>query len=84
MDMDDAPAADDEPPEETAPDPSLLATQQKMAEKLTEETTKMTIAYFLFSLVWSVGATLDSPSKLKFDEFLRTQCMTEGEHRGNK
>ena len=36
------------------------------------------IAYFLFSTVWSVGATLDGPSRIKFDEFFRTLCEMEG------
>lgn len=78
INMDDT--VEDEEPEEAETDPLLLATQQKLAEKLVEEQTKMLIAYFLFSIVWSVAATLDSPSKLKFDEFLRLQCASEGEH----
>ncbi len=30
---------------------------------------------FLFSLVWSVGATGDGDSRVKFDTFLRSLCM---------
>ena len=43
-------------------------------QKLTEERTSMIVAHFLFSLVWSVGGTLDAPSRLKFDEFFRSLC----------
>ena len=82
IDMDEA-VGDDEPAE-VETDPLLLATQQKLAEKLVEEQTKMVIAYFLFSLVWTVGATLDAASKLKFDEFFRMQCASEGDHHGKQ
>ena len=34
----------------------------------------MLVAHFLFSLVWSVGGTLDGQSRIKFDEFFRSLC----------
>ena len=47
-------------------------------QKLLEERSNMIIAHFLFSLVWSVGGTLDGPSRLKFDEFFRALCEESG------
>ncbi|ESO88893.1 hypothetical protein LOTGIDRAFT_125424 [Lottia gigantea] len=49
-----------------------------MDQKLNEERSNMIIAYFFFSTVWSVGATLDTTSRLKFDEFFKTLCEMEG------
>ncbi|XP_055958183.1 dynein axonemal heavy chain 3 [Patella vulgata] len=49
-----------------------------MDQKLNEERTNMIIAYYFFSIVWSVGATLDTTSRLKFDEFFRGLCEMEG------
>jgi len=43
-----------------------------------DERTNMVIAQFIFSLVWSVGATLAGPSRIKFDEFFRNLCEMEG------
>lgn len=37
----------------------------------------MLICYFLFAIVWSVGATLDENSRIKFDEFFRSLCEME-------
>ena len=45
-----------------------------VAEKLAEETNNMITAYFLFSLVWSFGATIEGSSRIKFDEFFRSLC----------
>ncbi|KAH9505438.1 Dynein heavy chain 3, axonemal, partial [Bulinus truncatus] len=47
-------------------------------KKLEEERTNMLVAYFLFSVVWSVGSTLDNDSRIKFDEFFRELCDMEG------
>ena len=33
--------------------------------------------WFLFSLVWSIGATCDGDSRKKFDQFLREKIKTE-------
>lgn len=46
-------------------------------QKIIEEKTNMLICYFLFSIVWSVGATLDENSRIKFDEFFRSLCEME-------
>ncbi|XP_053376707.1 dynein axonemal heavy chain 3-like [Mercenaria mercenaria] len=46
-------------------------------QKIIEEKTNMIICYFLFSMVWSVGATLDENSRIKFDEFFRSLCEME-------
>lgn len=47
-------------------------------QKIREEKNNMMIAHFMFSLVWSVAAVLDGPSRLKFDEFFRGLCEMEG------
>lgn len=47
-------------------------------QKLNEERTNTIVAYFFFSVVWSVGATLDANSRVKFDEFFRALCDMEG------
>ena len=52
--------------EEEAPQITLSA------QKIIEERSSMLICHFLFSVVWSVGATLDGPSRLKFDEYFRS------------
>lgn len=62
--------------EETEEEKPVSLTDQK----LIEERTNMLIAHFLFSLVWSVGGTLDGPSRLKFDEFFRSLCEGEGQN----
>ena len=41
---------------------------------------KHAVSPLLFSVVWSVGGTLDGPSRLKFDEFFRGVCDGEGSH----
>ena len=46
--------------------------------QIQEEQTNMLIAHFFFAIVWSVGATLDTSSRLKFDEFFRGLCDMEG------
>ena len=56
-------------------EPPSLGMSEK---KLDEERTNMTVAYFFFSMVWSVGATLDASSRLKFDEFFRALCDMDG------
>ncbi|XP_059151038.1 dynein axonemal heavy chain 3-like [Physella acuta] len=47
-------------------------------KKLEEERTNMTVAYFMFSVVWAVGATLDNNSRIMFDQFFRELCDMEG------
>ena len=46
-------------------------------QKIVEERTNMMISYFFFSMVWSVGGSLDANSRIKFDEFFRSLCDTE-------
>ena len=38
---------------------------------------KLIEPFFLFSLVWSIGATCDGPSRQKFSVYLREKCKTE-------
>ena len=59
-----------EEPDEEEEDKTVSLSDQK----LIEERTSMLIAHFLFSIVWSIGGTLDGPSRLKFDEFFRSLC----------
>lgn len=62
----------DEEGEEAKEKPTSLNDQ-----KIIEERTNMIICYFLFCIVWSVGATLDENSRIKFDEFFRSLCEME-------
>ena len=66
---------DVEPIEEDTENAQPLSMSQ---QKLTEERTSMLVAHFLFSIVWSVGAVLDGPSRLKFDDFFKGLCEMEG------
>ncbi|XP_033114673.1 dynein heavy chain 3, axonemal-like isoform X5 [Anneissia japonica] len=43
-------------------------------QKLNEERTNMVVCYFLFSLVWSVGAVVDGSSRDNFSEFFKQLC----------
>ncbi|KAJ8047551.1 Dynein heavy chain 3, axonemal [Holothuria leucospilota] len=43
-------------------------------QKIQEERTNMLIANFLFSLVWSVGATVDGDFRDNFSEFFKQLC----------
>lgn len=62
----------------TAAEPGLgRPSVASFEQKLTDEMSSMTVAYFLFSLVWSVGGTLDEQSRIKFDEFFRALCDME-------
>lgn len=69
-------------PEETPELPEEQVAEEKKTslsdQKLQEERTNMIIAHFLFSLVWSIGGTLDGPSRLKFDDFFRALCEEGG------
>jgi len=49
-------------------------------QKVNEDITNMTVAFFLFSIVWSLAATLDKQSRLKFDEFFRGIIETESQN----
>ena len=62
---------------EDAPDPTMKA-PSKSDKAVMEEQTNMLIAHFFFTIVWSVGATLDASSRLKFDEFFKALCEMEG------
>ncbi|XP_052779096.1 dynein axonemal heavy chain 3-like isoform X2 [Mya arenaria] len=57
--------------EDTSKAPSLSE------QKIIEEKTNMIISYFLFCIVWSVGATLDENSRIKFDAYFRSLCEME-------
>ncbi len=54
------------------------------AFQITEERSNMMVTHFFFSLVWTVGATLDSASRLKFDEYFRALCDGEGSYAKQK
>ena len=72
---------EEEPLEDGQPDLQASADPQKlsvMEQKILEERSNMMVAHFLFSLVWSVGAVLDGQSRIKFDEFFRDLCDSEG------
>ncbi len=69
-----------EPPAPTQDDTEGDVKLSLTDQKLQEERSNMAVAHFLFSVVWSIGATLDGPSRLKFDEFFRTLC--EMDHSG--
>ncbi|KAK3779689.1 hypothetical protein RRG08_013644 [Elysia crispata] len=64
----------DDAPDGGMDEPPSMGMSEK---KLDEERTNMSVAYFFFSIVWSVGATLDASSRLKFDEFFRSLCEME-------
>lgn len=49
-------------------------------QKLNEEISNMSVSFFLFSVVWSLGGTLDKASRLKFDEFFRGVTETESQN----
>lgn len=59
------------------PDAARLALTE---QKINEEIANMSVAFFLFSVVWSLGATLDKQSRLKFDEFFRGIIETESQN----
>ncbi|XP_041348477.1 dynein heavy chain 3, axonemal-like isoform X2 [Gigantopelta aegis] len=73
----DQPQQQDEEKKDTAED-VILQSLDTMTQKIIEEQTNMLISYFFFSVVWSVGATLDTNSRIKFDEFFKTLCEMEG------
>ena len=56
----------------------ILHSDQVTRFFFTDERTNCVIAHFLFTMVWSVGATLDGQSRIKFDEFFRNLCEMEG------
>ncbi|XP_071486244.1 dynein axonemal heavy chain 3-like [Diadema antillarum] len=58
---------EDEEDEET--DDTSLSDQ-----KVLEERTNMMLCYFLFSLVWSVGVSVDGASRDNFSEFFKQLC----------
>ena len=56
----------------------MAKAMSKSDKAMIEEQTNMIIAHFFFAIVWSVGATLDGRSRLKFDEFFKSLCDMEG------
>ena len=58
VDRDDSSSEDDEEDGETG-------NQSLTEQKVQEERTNMLVSHFLFSLVWSVGATVDYSSREK-------------------
>ena len=76
-DDDDFLEEEEEELDESAPDPMAKA-MSKSDKAVVEDQTNMIIAHFFFAIVWSVGATLDGSSRLKFDEFFKSLCDMEG------
>lgn len=78
--MDDVPPeADEEAEGQEDEEPEPVEVKLSVSEqKIVEERSNMLVAHFLFSLVWSVGGVLDGPSRLKFDDFFRTLCDSDG------
>ncbi|XP_033642613.1 dynein heavy chain 3, axonemal-like [Asterias rubens] len=72
---DDSSSEDDEEDGETG-------NQSLTEQKVQEERTNMLVSHFLFSLVWSVGATVDYSSRENFSEFFKQLCDmdTTGKH----
>ena len=62
---------DEENADEESQQPPQASEEER---KIIEEKTSMVVSYFFFSIVWSIGATLDLNSRLKFDEFFRSLC----------
>lgn len=62
---------DEENEDEESQQPPQASEEER---KIIEEKTSMVVSYFFFSIVWSIGATLDLNSRLKFDEFFRSLC----------
>ncbi|XP_076448252.1 dynein axonemal heavy chain 3-like [Babylonia areolata] len=62
---------------EDAPDP-MAKVLSKSDKAFQEDQTNLLIAHFFFAIVWSVGATLDARSRIKFDEFFKSLCEMEG------
>ena len=44
---------------------------KKISEKKLAAIERLVEPWYLFSLVWSIGATIDGDSRKKFDTFLR-------------
>ncbi|XP_038073730.1 dynein heavy chain 3, axonemal-like isoform X4 [Patiria miniata] len=73
----------DESDSEEDEEEDVEAQNQSMSEqKIQEERTNMLVCHFLFSLVWSVGATVDHSSREHFSEFFKQLCDmdTAGRH----
>ena len=50
---------------------------KKLSERKVKVLEKLIEPWYLFSLVWSVGATCDGDSRKKFDTFLREKIAEE-------
>ncbi|XP_022099330.1 dynein heavy chain 3, axonemal-like isoform X3 [Acanthaster planci] len=65
----------DESDSEEDEEEDIEGKNQSMSEqKIQEERTNMLVCHFLFSLVWSVGATVDHSSRENFSEFFKQLC----------
>jgi hypothetical protein len=56
---------------------------KKVPEKKLAAIERLIEPWYLFSLVWSVGATVDGDSRKKFDVFLREKIAEENVRWGN-
>ena len=50
---------------------------QTIAKEKLNAIPKLIEPWFMFAVVWSIGATCDSPSRKKFSDFLREKCQQE-------
>ena len=53
---------------------------KKISVRKLKAVDKLIEPWFLFSLVWSVGATCDGDSRKKFDAFIREKISQENVH----
>merc|ERR1719500_2220189 len=60
-----------EPYQKKEGDPELLPNQKKRVPDLME-------SWFIFSFIWSLGATCDGKSREKFDAYFRKRCKDYG------
>lgn len=56
----------------------VLAQNEAIPKEKLDLLPKLIEPWFLFALIWSIGATCDGPSRAKFSTYLREKCEAEG------